>query len=68
MFRSVGHGHDNIIGARYQIHGATHALDQFAGDHIGGDITLTVHFKSTQHRQIDMTATNHSEGLRGGEN
>src|SRR5690554_5994590 len=29
----VGHGADDVLGTRHEIHGAAHALDQLAGNH-----------------------------------
>ena len=60
----MGHGHDDVLGARHQVHGAAHALDQLARDHPRGDIALHVYLERTQHGQVDMAATNHGERLR----
>src|SRR5690606_2304360 len=60
----VGHDHDDVLGARHQVHGSAHALDQLAGDHPGGDVALHVHLEGAKYREVHMAATDHGEGFR----
>ena len=50
--------------ARDEIHRAAHSLDHAAGDHPVREIAVLGNLHRAEDRQIDVTATDHAEGLR----
>src|SRR5690606_31202291 len=59
----VLHQHHDALDAGDQIHRAAHALDHLAGDHPVSQIAFLRHLHRTQDRQVDMSATDHGEGV-----
>src|SRR5690606_23795389 len=59
----VLHQHHDALDAGDQIHRAAHTLDHLARDHPVGQITRLRHLHRTQNRQVDMSATDHGEGV-----
>src|SRR5690606_40973266 len=60
--------HDHYaLDAGHQVHGAAHALDHLAGHHPIGEVAVLRHFHAAQDGQIDVSAANHREAVRGGE-
>ena len=57
----VLHGHDDTLGARYQIHGSAHARHHLPGDHPVGQSAGLIDLQATEHREVEMTAANEAE-------
>ena len=55
--------HNNFLYAGTEIHGAAHARNEFSGDGPVGDITFLIHLECAEDRNVDMTATDISEGV-----
>lgn len=58
---------DNHPGTRtYEIHGASHSLHHLAWNHPICDVTIFTNLERAKHGYVQVTASNHAEGLRRG--
>ena len=53
------HDYDDLLHARHQVHGPTHALNHLARDHPVGDVAILRDFHRAQYGQVDMPAADH---------
>merc|ERR1712070_23272 len=59
-------GQDNNlggVGVSNEIHCATHALEDFAGDHVVSQVAVRAHLKRAEHADVDVTTADHTEGF-----
>ena len=61
MLAGVVHDHHNAANTRDQIHRATHAFDQLAGDHPVGKVAVLGHFHRAQNGHGNLAAADHPE-------
>lgn len=58
------HRHDYLCtGRRHQIHRTSHSLHQLSRNHPVGQITVLGHLHCAQHRDVNVTATNHGKAV-----
>ena len=58
------HNDNDTLSAGHEVHCATHALDHLARDHPVGEVTILADLHRAQDCEVDMSASNHSKGIR----
>lgn len=67
LFGGVLHHNDDLGFAGYEIHGTAHALYHFARDDPVRDVGVLAYLQGAQDCEVEVPATDDSEGLGGAE-
>ena len=61
---NVFHKHNDAGHAGDQVHGASHAFEDFTWDHEVGKVAVGGDLEGAEHGDVDMAAADHGEGFR----
>lgn len=64
LIHMIGENHNlGLIGVGDQIHSTAHSLEHFSRNHVVCQVTVSADLQSSQHGDIDVTTSDHSERL-----
>ena len=57
--------YDNLgrVWVRHEIHGSSHPFEDFPWNHVVCQIAIRSDLQGSKHRDVDVAAANHAEGL-----